>query len=363
MKKLLSVTLSLCLLLSIFSACQTKETETTEGITVPSYSESQVTEATVEPATETTEDQTGHYQFNPKVCSPLIREIMGDAMCDTWFNVVDAVMAGEDSFECPDDKTCQWVLGQFPGICLPVVEGLIWYDTSVDPDHPVKNGRAKLVYNVPPEEVRQKIDEFGTMIEGILNENLRDDYNEFEICLALYSYFMNTYYYDYETYNDTENSHLDILTAMRVFNDHTGICCEFSTAYSYLLMQVGIDATTCSGHRGYDQASHEWSYVRLDGVCYHIDPTYALSDESGHWLKYFLMDDDKRIAEDDYLKDSFYYTCNYDQEKKHPELDAKDKRYEYLWEMEFISFDHKTHTIQAGTYDQDYNYTTCVLNY
>ena len=54
------------------------------------------------------------YVFQPKVCSAYMEEVFGKAMCETWFHLVDAVMAGEDTFACPDQYTYDWVMGQFP---------------------------------------------------------------------------------------------------------------------------------------------------------------------------------------------------------------------------------------------------------
>ena len=65
------------------------------------------------------------YVFQPKVCSVWLEEVFGETMCETWFNLVDAVMAGEDTFACPDQDTYDWVMGQFPIRCFPVLTELI----------------------------------------------------------------------------------------------------------------------------------------------------------------------------------------------------------------------------------------------
>ena len=36
-------------------------------------------------------------------------------------------MAGEDTFECPDQETYDWMMGQFPEHCFPVLIELIDY--------------------------------------------------------------------------------------------------------------------------------------------------------------------------------------------------------------------------------------------
>ena len=329
----------------------TPETDATAAVTTEASMTETTAEPTAESTTETTKDNKGHFKFNPKVCSPMMTEIMGEKMRDAWFSLIDAVYAGENTFECADDETYKWMMGQFPCLCLPVIEGLITYGD--DYDHPVKNGVAEFNYNVPPEEVRQKIDEFGKMVEEILNDNLRDDYDDMEKALALYEYFHKNYEYDYDTSDELNKHDVDYLTAMRVFNERKGICCEISTAYSFLLTEAGVDATTMSGSRSYDSAGHQWSYVRIGGKCYHIDPTYAICYKDSLKLAYFMMDDDKREEEDFYDRSTFYMTCCYATEFDRPCYPAEDKKYEYLWDNTFVSMDHESHKIYCRVIDDN----------
>ena len=126
----------------------------------------------------------GHYTFQPKVCSVYMEEVFGKTMCETWFRLVDAVMAGEDTFACPDKDTYNWVMGQFRDKCFPPLVDLI--DYCYDRPNPVKNGMGSFVYTVPREEAAQRIAAFAKQIEDILNENLEDDDTDFEKALALY---------------------------------------------------------------------------------------------------------------------------------------------------------------------------------
>ena len=289
----------------------------------------------------------GHYVFQPKVCSFYMEEVFGKAMCETWFNLVDAVLEGKDTFACPDQHTYDWVMGQFPDKCLPVLRGLI--DYAWDREHSVKDGVASFTYLVPPEEVVQRIAEFGESIEDILNENLTDDDTDLEKALALYEYFANTYTYDYATAEYNEG-YPDWLCSYRVFSTGTGICQEFSVAYAYLLMQVGIDATTMSGRRTWDGMPHQWSYVRMNGHNYHIDPTYVISD---HTLSYFMMDDAHREYEDGYRREYWYITSNYSREHPHPEYVADDASFAPLQGGEFVSIDREHHLLRYRLYDEN----------
>ena len=72
----------------------------------------------------------------PKICSVFHEEVFGKTMCETWFNLVDAVMAGEDHFACPDQHSYDWVMGQFPEQCFPILKQLISYAMDRDYPHP-----------------------------------------------------------------------------------------------------------------------------------------------------------------------------------------------------------------------------------
>ena len=160
---LISVLVVCVLLLSCVSASESaSDSRSTEAMTVPESA----------------------YVFQPKVCSVFMKEVFGETMCETWYHLVDAVMAGEDTFACPDQHTYDWVMGQFPRRCFPVLTDLI--DYAWDRSHSVKNGVASFTWLVSREEAAVRIAEFAHQIEGILNETLRDDDTDFEKALALY---------------------------------------------------------------------------------------------------------------------------------------------------------------------------------
>ncbi len=306
---------------------------------------------------EAADENRGHYAFQPKVCSVYMEEVFGKTMCETWFNLVDAVMAGEDTFACPDNHTYDWVMGQFRDKLFPPLVELI--DFAYDRSNPVKDGVGSFVYTVPKEEAAARIADFAALIEGILNETLRDDYTDLEKALALYEYFAKNYVYDYETYAYNEG-YPSWLSSYRVFTTGTGICQEFSVAYAYLLMQVGIDATNMSGHRPYDGEGHQWTYVRMNGHNYHIDPTYVIGN---HVLDYFMMDDAQREAADGYRKEDFTITSNYAQDHPHPDYSADDHSFWPLWGGEFLSFDHDSRILYYYKYGSDWELMKLTFRY
>ncbi len=267
------------------------------------------------------------YVFRPKVCSVYMKEVYGETMCEAWYHLVDAVMAGEDTFACPDQETYNWVMGQFPRLCFPVLTELI--DYAYNRGHCVKNGVASFTYLVSREEASARIAEFAEQVEKILNETLKDDYSDFEKALALYDYFYRTYQYDWDTYEKMQETYLDYTTTLRLFRTGTGICGEIAPAYSYLLMQAGVEATVMIGN------NHEWSYVRIGGRDYHIDPTFVLnSDESLAWM---MMTDEQR-AKDGFEKGGYFIASNYSRDHAHPDYTADDSTYAAIWDYWFGEF-------------------------
>ena len=286
--------------------------------------------------------------FQPKAASRYLTEVFGEKMVETWFNLVDAVMAGKDTFACPDQHTYDWVMGQFPNKCCPVLLEVI--DYAYDREHSVRDGVASFTYKVPKEEAARKIAEFAKLVEDILNETMKPDYNDFEKALSLFLYFQKTYTYDYDAAADVDNGVGFYTNAYRVLTGKTGVCNEIANAYSYLLTQVGVDATTVMG------ANHEWSLIRLNGRHYHIDATFALSSVPGE-LRYFLMDDAMRREDDMFRTGEFIYCSNYSTEHPHPDYTAGDDTFAMLQSAAFDSMDHEKQVLNYVNFS-DWGKTT-----
>ena len=286
------------------------------------------------------------FAFKTKVCSSFIEEILGTQKRDAWFSLVDAVMAGEDTFECPDKHTYLWMLAEFPDLCFPVLKEIVGSPESVT--EMVVEGTGEIFYKIPKEEAAKKIEEFIQLVEGILNETMNPDYSDFENALSLYNYFLKTYTYDYETAAlvESQPSRVNYTSAYRLLTQKNGICSEIAVAYSYLLMQAGIDASVVMN------AKHEWSIIRLGDSYFHIDPTFALGTEG--YLGYFMMTDEERSHEGYYKKKDFIYVAYYEPEVM-PDYSANDGTFSSLWRTFFLSFDHDSKILKYFAYDSEFN--------
>ena len=368
MKKIIAFLMCLALLSTLPGCGTTPSAETPGNATIEENTEEASEQGTGQEdaeegsdAAETAEepeDVGSHYTFQTKVTSSFIEDMYGQSYIDTWYNMVDAVMKGETTFDCPDDKTFDWVSGQFPTMCFPVLEGMIYCDG--DPDDPVVDRKAKIAYAIPYEELSKKIEDFSKLIEGILNEALKDDYSDFEKALALYEYVCTHYQYDYESEAKMSDMYVDWLSCYRLFTEGIGVCGDIATAYNYLLMQAGVDAAGIGGNTTYDGVGHEWSYIKLNGHYYHIDPTFGLGDIVS--LNYFLMTDEHR-EESGFKAEESQIVSQYEYFPPHREYKADDETFSELWNGNIIKMDHSTQTLHYWKFDESGQEVECTFDY
>ena len=272
-------------------------------------------------------------QVNPHAYNCFLEETMGEKIHQAYDNMIDAVLEGKDSFACPDEETYNWMFYQVPYLCFPVVYE---YIDNNELEERYADGVGYLHYKIPVEEFLVKLDEFEKLITDILNTAVRSDYTDFEKMAALYNYVCENYTYDYEAFNLMYHEFVDYIGAYHFFTAKTDVCQGISTAYSYLLMQVGIDACVVKG------GDHQWSIVRYNGKNYHIDPTFAMNDN--HSMKYFLMDDAQR-TEAGYSPKDYTYFSVYTKEHPHGDYSCNDNSYSVLWDYWFDSLDHDAHKL------------------
>ena len=320
------------------AGCSTATQETSGTVT---YETSRITEQTTSSQTsETTTEATtttearGHFEFKPIVCGPIFKEYMGEDLYSAYCNYINAVRAGEDTFEVKDQDTYDWMIGQFPGHCYPVVAE---YTDSMYAGS-VKKGIGTFQYLIPKEEFKVKNAEFEKLVTDILDENLRDDYSDFEKVLALYVYFSENYSYDYDTYYELNDHYVDNLSAYRFLTTGHGICSECGPAFAYLLLQAGVEADVIGGNTEYSGEGHSWCYVTINGRYYHVDPTYAMQSDVN--LSYLMMTDERRENDDGYKKSKNTLAFSKKGELYADKFDADDDFFAPLKDGHLISWDH-----------------------
>ena len=349
MKKILSCLLCFVLVCSTVVSCSGKETTDT---TLPQISMSAETSTSAE--TSESEAPAKWFSFNLKISSSFMLDVYGKDKCDAWSNLIDAVMEGKDTFSCVDKHTYLWMMNEFPDRYLPVLHKIVktpdnYLDIEV-------SGTAPIEYKVSKEDAARMIAEFRQLVEDIINEAVKPEYNDFEKALALYNYFATTYVYDYDAARlvESEPSKANYTCSYRLLTEKTGICSELAKAYSYLLMQLGVDATTVT------EGKHEWSLIKLGGNYYHVDPTWVINDWYG--LSYFLMTDEQRKVQGGYNKSKFVYVGEYFPDDK-PVYPANDDSFCSMWNCHVTSFDTKTKILKYTKLDENGNEVSGTYDY
>lgn len=285
------------------------------------------------------------YSFNPHVCPSMLYEAYGEDYWTSFFNMCDALREGKDTFKCASADVYVWCyVGNLVDDFLPAAKQYIEY---IGTEKGYSNGVGKIVYTIPAEEFVKIERDFEKDIEEVIRENVRKDDTDFEKCAALYKYMADNYVYDQEEYDGLNSGALNPRDygAYRTFMDKKGICGDLSSLYNYLLLQCGVDAYYFHDNIVGD---HAWSYVKVDGVGYHVDTTWKFT------LNSFMMTTDVRkqtLAEHEisgpiyprhYFKEAPIYDPKFD-------FSANDDRYAELrngWNI--LSIDRERKVI---TYD------------
>jgi len=282
----------LCGLLALtflFSGCNTGAAMTERAVTEASDMTAEITETEASTtAAETTKDAEP-FKFNPHIHTALISEVFKEEWWDSFYNMCDAMREGKDTFECLDEEcfkmcTNEAMIGTyFPAACTLVVgDGF-------------KDGVGKLKYKMDKDKFIERQRAFEEEIERMLNEAIRSDYSEFEKVLGLYAYMGKHFVYDD---NPLDGQGIDDFGDYACLVKKNGICCEVAGAFTYLLLQAGVEATPFEGNG--DAGYHAWVYVIVGGKGYFCDPTWGLHGtmpQADLSLQYFMQTENERIVD------------------------------------------------------------------
>ncbi len=276
------------------------------------------------------------YEFNPHVYSPTLAQEISQDKWDAFYNLCDALRAGENSFECSSREAYDFAMNVstlaslFPPACLKVT------DVSDDGTVPYENGVGRIYYTMPVEEYVVRQAEFEELITDILNSTLEPDDTDFEKCLKLYLYVAENYEYDDGMEPDGDGAFY------RTFITKRGMCVDYGAVYGYLLLQVGIDGLDIGCFE--PDMCHAWTYVVLNGQGYHVDTTWALTScyecLDDVYLDYFLMSDDDRIQDGCLVSDlTMQALPQFFLSQSNIKLKADDEQYSFPDYSTFVSLD------------------------
>lgn len=337
-----------CTTTQIEQTTETTQIETTEKTSI--HVDTQ-TETAIEAAPE---KELVPFEFNPHVYSATIAERVPQDWWDSFYNMCDALRAGEDTFECSSDEAYEWCMNPtvinnlFPAACLKIAE------KSPDGTPGYEDGTGKIFYKIPADEFVTIEAQFEDMIVDILNDNLESDDTDYEKCLKLYLYIAENYDYDYED---------DVLegcgATYSTFMTKKGVCVQYGSVYAYLLLQVGIDAIDIGCFE--DEMDHAWTYVVLNGKGYHVDTTWALTSCYGMedvYLDYFLMSDSERNEDKCLVRDlTVQILPEFWVNRTTISLEASDSSYNIRYYCTFDSLDEENKILHyTDMYDEPHEF-------
>ena len=315
MNRKLPITAVMLSVLIILSSCgmttKPSETSTTSATSSAgsSSAEAAITEgSTVEPVHM-------DHTFNPHCLSQIYVDKYGKDFEENFYRYCDAVLSGAETVKC-DKKEWLAKFRDLSRIYLPIA---FRYCYSMDEDiTSAGNGEYKLSYGLPKDEYLKKVEEFKARVEDLIERAVLADDSELEKALALYISESARIDYDYDAMGNVSFRSEEGygISPYRAIMTDKGICQETAGCYAYLLLQVGIDAITCSGLTKDSSAAHEWTIVSLGGKYYHCDPTYQCSEKFS--VNYFGMNDAEREKQGDWdmpynnigTEDANYFTLD-----------------------------------------------------
>ena len=228
------------------------------------------------------------FEFEPHLYVPSLSEDIPADYWESFYNLCDALRAGDTVFECSSQEAYNWATNWatlnelFPAASLRVT------GESNDGTVPFENGTGRIYYQMPVDEFVARESEFEILVTDIINSTVEYDDTEFEKCLKLYDYIESNFTYENYTYESEDGSHYYSLMNKR------GLCAQLAGVYSYLLLEAGVEAMNVGC---FDPSiSHSWTYIIIDGKGYHADPTWGLKQYTGEALSlyYFMMTDERR---------------------------------------------------------------------
>ena len=301
----------------------------------------------------TPEPEPTKYEFNPHLYISLLAADVPQDYWDSFYNLCDALRAGETTFMCSSEAAYRWATDPatlnelFPSACTKIK------GESNDGSTPFENGVGRIYYQMPIDEYVERQAQFEAVIADVLNDHLEADDNDFEKCLKLYDYLETAYSYDYDFLEEMPDG-ANYLTIM----SGTGECIELGSVYAYFLLQAGVEALQV-GCNNTDMA-HAWTYLVIDGKGYHSDPTWSLKSETGEYdlyLYYFLMNDERR-ADSGCAVDDLQVPLlpRYWANLSSAEFEAADDTYGFPDESYLTSLDEENKIVRYRCYGEEYEF-------
>lgn len=276
---------------------------------------------------------TFEYSFNPHVISQEYITIYGNQIEEDFYRFCDTILANEDRFEC-QSREYFFILLSIADSCFPIALDLIDKDKIY-----FENNICHISYNYDSKQCKERIDNFINKVTNVITNSIKYEEDDYIKAMELYTYVANKNTVD-ESY--TLEDSLKLKT-YRSIMENIGICQELAKEYIYYLLQIGINATTCSALNSDQSEAHEWVLIKLNDNYYHVDPTYAIQYPNS--LYFFCLDDIQREYYGDYPIGTYAYASS--AVLKYEDFKASDRKYEKFWLAQEYEIDHQNKIIHT----------------
>lgn len=230
-------------------------------------------------------------QINHYVLTPADLCYLTDAKMEAYKNAMDAIFAHESEVQLTDsydDNLC--VLGYLQE--SPYTFILSSYQITAD------HKGMTFEYAYSAEECEQMLNSIDQEYLTLINETITADMTDLEKVLAIYKYFAQRISYDYdwvEALNMSDDKYLfpDIVI-YQALQSNKGVCHTYTYLCQFAFQQLDIECERASAGMQDSDSSHMWPVIWLDGVAFHIDPTWD-DTYTGVSLRYFGLTDEENV--------------------------------------------------------------------
>lgn len=261
------------------------------------------------------------YSYHGAKLSGIQRQNMGNGMDKMVKAVIDAVNTSQEQVDLSvysQKSQIAWGTLQIAAYIDPITEIAAFEEDNSAPCV------FKIDYGCSIGEHQSLVAEFNEKIEGIVNNCMAGARSDTEYAAAVFQYLVSHCRYDYGSYADAREAGITAkestlrysqMSVYGVLMDGSGVCQQFTRAFSLLLQQKDIPALEIAAVSNVPFASnnaiyngktegelfginHMWNLMQLSGKWYGADVTFAVSEkeESADALEagiyqYFGMND------------------------------------------------------------------------
>ena len=230
----------------------------------------------------------GKYVFNPFLLSCEAIDVYGEDFARFYYGFIKAYADYGTSCPCPSEEYAMMLDMVLQNECPFYAGNDIDYSWATNYDY--EKNMIFWTFNVDRDTFDSRVRKVTEVMQGLMDLVGASDHEK-KKTETLYHAFCPLMTYDHERAESREK-----IDGCYVFTENRGICVSFAWAFSELMSQVGMYATTASGETT-DGEAHSWNYIRVDGNFYFFDPTFELNYKNGTAYVYYGMTLEERARE------------------------------------------------------------------